>query len=235
MVFTGVLVILDGFQHKLLMLKHFEHVWYYFDILNIITNTLAIFYLLDSPIYICICFGECWVLRWSNANLWHKHDSRIWTSLLGMVFLECQWKVDTSWSCCFGFLLVYTNKDAINHCLRSCANTISTHNECMRVWLAMTSTNGLNQFQKYVNAVYRKAQRHSGERQKKKKQKKRKKRKKKRKERKNTYEPLWWFTQRCQEQWVQRIVQRCERYVGKTGADGMGWDELADLFNIMSI
>ena len=74
---------------------------------------------------------------------------------------------------------MYTNKDAINHCLRSCTNTISTHNECMRVWLAMASTNGLNQFQKYVNAVYRKAQRHSGERQKKKKKKKRKKRKKK--------------------------------------------------------
>ena len=222
MVFTRVLVILDEFQHKLLMFKHFEHVWYYFDILNIITNTLAIFYLLDSPIYIYICFGECWVLRWSNANLWHKHDSRIWTSLLGMVFLECQWKVDTSWSCCFGFLLMYTNKDAINHCLRSCTNTISTHNECMRVWLAMASTNGLNQFQKYVNAVYRKAQRHSGERQK----KEEKKEKKEKKERKKKH--VWavvmihpkmsgtMSTKNCTEMWEICRKNRC-------WWDGVGW------------
>ena len=44
-----------------------------------------------------------------------------------------------------------------------------------------------------------------------------------------TYEPLWRFTwvktnvQRCEGQRAQRIAKRCERYVEKTGADGIGW------------
>ena len=44
-----------------------------------------------------------------------------------------------------------------------------------------------------------------------------------------TYEPLWRFTwvktnvQRCEGQRAQRIAKRCERYVEKNGADGIGW------------
>ena len=69
----------------------------------------------------------------------------------GMIVLKYQWKVDTSWSCCLGFLFVYI-EETINNCLRTCANTISNHN-VRACWLAMASTNGLNQFQKHVNAV----------------------------------------------------------------------------------
>ena len=147
-------------------------------------------------------------ISWVSMESWHKLVMLFWVSVdvykqgCNQPLFEIMYKY-------------YFNPQRVHACLAS-------HGK----------HHGLNQFQKYVNAVYRKAQRHSGERQKK---EEKKKRKKKRKERKNTYEPLWWFTQRCQEQWVQRIVQRCERYVGKTGADGMGWDELADLFNIMSI
>jgi hypothetical protein len=83
MVFTRVLVILDGFQHKLLMLKHFEHVWYYFDILNIITNTLAIFYLLDSPIYIYVlgnveCLDEAMQTFGTSMTHAYEHHYLVW-------------------------------------------------------------------------------------------------------------------------------------------------------------
>ena len=43
------------------------------------------------------------------------------------------------------------------------------------------------------------------------------------------YEQLWRFTwvkthvQRCEGQRAQRFAKRCERYVEKTGADGVGW------------
>ena len=89
-------------------------------------------------ISIYTCFGGCWMFKRINGNLWRKHDSHM-----------C--KVHTSWSCCFGFLLMDIEK-TINNCLRTCANIISNHN-VHACWLAMASTKGLNQFQKHVNAV----------------------------------------------------------------------------------
>ena len=68
-----------------------------------------------------------------------------------MIVLKYEWKVHTSWSCYFGFLFMYI-EETINNCLRTCANTISNHN-VHACWLAMASSNGLNQFQKHVNAV----------------------------------------------------------------------------------
>ena len=83
-------------------------------------------------IYLYTCFGDVGCLSESMATLGTSTTHTCAHHCIpGMIVLKYEWKVHTSWSCCLGFLFMYT-EETINNCFRTCANTISI-TTCMRV------------------------------------------------------------------------------------------------------